>query len=85
MLEAALIGLIAGWVTRRVIKSYEKDTTKAKPTPKKLSQADEELITTILPVINNGKWRWVVKTWEKNFRSIAKDFEKQKDERHTLK
>jgi hypothetical protein len=55
MLEAVIIGLVVGWITRRVIKSYEKDstTTKIKPKAKKLSQEDEELITAILPVINS--------------------------------
>jgi hypothetical protein len=55
MLEAVLIGLVAGWITRRVIKSYQRDNSKVKvqPKKKKLSQADEELITAILPVINS--------------------------------
>jgi hypothetical protein len=54
MFEAVAIGLVVGWITRRVIKSYEKDNSKSKLQPKrrKLSQADEELITAILPVIN---------------------------------
>lgn len=55
MLEAIAIGLIVGWITRRVIKSYQKDSTKTKPKNKKLSQADQELITAILPVINSKK------------------------------
>jgi uncharacterized membrane-anchored protein YhcB (DUF1043 family) len=55
MIEAALVGLVVGWITRRVIKSYQKESTSVKVQPKKkrLSQADEELITAILPVINS--------------------------------
>jgi hypothetical protein len=53
MIEAIVIGLVVGWITRRVIKSYEKDSTKTTSKKKKLSQADEELITAILPVINS--------------------------------
>lgn len=53
MIEAVIIGLVVGWITRRVIKSYQKDSTDTNPRSKKLSQADEELITAILPVINS--------------------------------
>ncbi len=55
MIEALVGGLFVGWITRRVIKSYEKDSTKTKPKNKRRKEIDEELITAILPVINSKK------------------------------